>query len=368
MINVSIGAQRVMTLRTKKESYPQTAEGTSARQTQRIKMPHNSVFVLGPETNRGWLHGVRADKRPTQEKTEEELSFNGERISITFRQIGTFMHENAGRIWGSGAKSKTKAKAKHISTDEAEMEKMIYAFGKENHQADFDWDAHYGLGFDVLNLVIRSAKLTLCVDPVANLRTKLALSYKSIAYETIEISSSDEVQFSFTPWTHGLSNLEKPILRETMQDQQEIEGDVAVLVHLEKQHPSADLEGVEGFTNTQLFRCAAESNELLYMWRELQLQPPSSPTHRFRLERPPTQTPSLRNEIQQVLQSWEDYLEDEEYDFVAGEAWTILDCAFWPVLDCVLGHKKGPPAEAFPSLTAYHRRGLEKARAAKAIR
>lgn len=354
-----------MTLRTKKETHPNAAEGTNPRLTQRVKMPHNSVFVLGPQTNRGWLHSIRTDKRPAHEKTKEELSFNGQRISITFRQIGTFMDESAGRIWGSGAKSKTKAKAGRISTVEAEMENMVNAFGIENHQVDFDWEAHYGSGFNVLNLVNPSAKLKLCIDPVANLRTRLALSYKSLTYETIDFPSSEVARFTFTPWTHGLSNLEKPILKESVQDQEGVEGDLAILLYLEKRYPSADLEGVEGFTDIQLFRCATESNELLYMWRELQLRPLSSPTHRFRLERPPIQSSSLQYEIQQVLQSWEEYLEEEEYDFVAGEAWTILDCAFWPVLDCVLGHEAGPPAEAFPSLAAYHRRGLGKSRAAK---
>ena len=272
------------------------------------------------------------------------------------------MHEGAGRIWGSGAKSKIKAKAGRISTQEEEMESMVYAFGKENHQADFDWELHYGSGFDVLNLVKSSPKVALCADAVANMRTRLALSYKSIQFDTIEKTPPlQATRFSFTPWTHGLSNLEKPLLKETVPVHREIEGDLAILYHLEKQHPSVDLEGVEGFTAAQLFRCAAESNELLYMWRELQLQPSSSPTHRFRLERPLTESSSLKNEVQQVLQSWEDYLEEEGYNFVAGEAWTILDCAFWPVLDCVLSNETGPPPEAFPSLTAYHKRGLNKA-------
>ena len=368
MINVSLGAQRVMTLRTKRASHSQPADGGTVRQSQRIELPHNSVFVLGPQTNRRWLHGVRADKRPAQEKTEEELSFGGERISITFRQIGTFMHEKRGRIWGSGAKSKTKAMAGRISNSESEVEKMISAFGQENHDPDFDWEAHYGTGFDTVDLINRPAKLSLCADPTANLRAKLALSYKSITYEIIETSSPDEFDFRYTPWTHGLSNLEKPMLKENHEASSAgIEGDLTILFHLEHQHPSADLEGIEGYTNAQLFRCAAQSNELLYMWRELQLQPPSSPTHRFRLERPLTPKSSVLKEIQQVLQTWEDYLEEEEYDFVAGEAWTILDCAFWPVLHAVLSHDKGPPPEAFPALMAYYWRGMEKARAAKAV-
>ena len=352
-----------MTLRTKKEGQSQTADMTSARNTQRIRMPDNSIFVLGPRTNREWLHGVRADRRPTQEKSQEELSFNGERISITFRQIGTFMHKKEGRIWGSGAKSKIKAKAGRISNDQKEMEKMVFAFGKENHQADFDWDLHYKSGFDVLDLMKSTTKLILCADHIANMRIKLALSHKSIPFETVETSISQASRFSYTPWTHGLSNLENPILQETVSNQRDIEGDLAILYHLEKQHPSADLEGVEGFTDAQLFRCAAESNELLYMWRELQLRPPPPPTNRFRLERPPTESSTLQNEVQIILQSWEEYLEEEKYDYVAGETWTILDCAFWPVLDCLFTHETGPPPEAFPSLIMYHKRGLERAKA-----
>ena len=304
-----------------------------------------------------------------QEKTEEELSFDGERISITFRQIGTFMDEGAQRIWGSGAKSKKRAKAGRVSTDDAEMDKMIKAFGKENHQSGFDWEAEYGSGFNVVNLGTQEAKLTLCEDPVANLRARLALSYKSIPHNTGESGSSEVSEFVFHPWTHGLSNLENPVLKETGEEEANTEGDLAILFHLEKQHPSAVLEGVEGYTNTQLFRCASQSNELLYMWRELQANPPSSPTHRYRLERPITPKSPLLKEIEQLVQSWEDYLEEEEYDFVAGESWTILDCAFWPVLHCVFTSRqgKGFGRKEFPCLVAYHRRGLKKAEAAGAV-
>ena len=143
-----------MTLRTKKPENTESAEGPSLRQTQRISMPHNSIFVLGPQTNREWLHGVRADKRPSQEKSSEEKLFRGERISITFRQIGTFMNEPKKLIWGTGARSKTKADAGSISTtDHDQIESMIQAFGRENHQTNFDWDTEYGSGFDVVNLL-----------------------------------------------------------------------------------------------------------------------------------------------------------------------------------------------------------------------
>ena len=116
-------------------------------------MPHNSVFVLGPRTNARWLHGIRADKRLPGEKSHEEKAFGGERISITFRQIGTFIDEEKRTIWGQGAVSKDRTKAGKISTNNSsEMESMILAFGKENQQVDFDWDAEYGKGFNVVNL------------------------------------------------------------------------------------------------------------------------------------------------------------------------------------------------------------------------
>ncbi len=151
IINVSLGAQRTMTLRTKKTS---TFDSTSSsRQTQKITLPHNSVFVLGPKTNARWLHGIRADKRPWSEKSEPEKAFDGERISLTFRHIGTFIDTEKTKIWGQGARGKTKEQAGDILVGGEAMDAMVIAFGKENHETEFDWDKHYGAGFDAVDLL-----------------------------------------------------------------------------------------------------------------------------------------------------------------------------------------------------------------------
>ena len=125
----------------------------------RIPLPHNSLFILGPRTNQYWLHSIRPDKRRIQEKSAEELDFGGERISLTFRYIGTFINPLDGTIWGQGATEKEKQAAKKIlSGPEAEQagEAMIKAFGLENHLSDdFDWGAVYGKGFDVVNFVTK---------------------------------------------------------------------------------------------------------------------------------------------------------------------------------------------------------------------
>jgi len=147
-----------MTLRTKKSAVavsPDSDGPDASRPAQRIPLPHNSLFILGQETNQSWLHAIRADKRPLSEKDPAELAFDGERISFTFRHIGTFINPINNTIWGQGATGKEKSGArKLLSGLEAEKkgEEMIRAFGQENHRStDWDWDEWYGQGFDVVN-------------------------------------------------------------------------------------------------------------------------------------------------------------------------------------------------------------------------
>ena len=156
IVNVSLGAQRVMTLRMKKDrSETATArpEGVEPppRPTQRIPLPHNSMFVMGPETNRQWLHGINHDNRPLRTKSEPEQFQNGERISLTFRHIGTFLNSDETKIWGQGATGKTKDEAREVINGGRQGARLIRAFGEENQRSDFDWEKNYGGGFDVLH-------------------------------------------------------------------------------------------------------------------------------------------------------------------------------------------------------------------------
>ncbi|KZF18937.1 hypothetical protein L228DRAFT_215545, partial [Xylona heveae TC161] len=160
IVNVSLGAQRTMVLRTKKGTtdgqFRQTPpdQNPPSRKIQRVILPHNSMFVLGAMTNMRWLHGIRPDKRETFLKSDAEKAFGGERISLTFRKISTFTDTNLQVIWGQGARGKTKEEAEPVSVGgTTEAEEMIIAFGKENHQSEFDWDQNYGKGFNVLDVV-----------------------------------------------------------------------------------------------------------------------------------------------------------------------------------------------------------------------
>ncbi|KXX81446.1 Alpha-ketoglutarate-dependent dioxygenase alkB 2 [Madurella mycetomatis] len=171
--NVSLGAERTMVFRTKRP--PKDKKGDAGpdqsqnqhdqnlsdadkakRQVQRAALPHNSLCRMGLATNERWLHAIRQDKRSDRDKAPAELSHGGARISLTFRQIGTFIADDgqsAARIWGQGATSKTKEGARPVINGQTpDAVRMLQAFGAENHASAFDWDAHYGAGFDVLHM------------------------------------------------------------------------------------------------------------------------------------------------------------------------------------------------------------------------
>lgn len=114
--------------------------------------------MLGLETNRSWLHGINRDRRLPTLKSAPELSTttSGERISLTFRHIGTFLSADEKLIWGQGATCKTRETAQPVVPSDPEFKEqridLIKAFSKENDDSDFDWEAWYGAGSDVLHL------------------------------------------------------------------------------------------------------------------------------------------------------------------------------------------------------------------------
>jgi len=155
VVNMSFGATRVLVLRSKRK------DANGRREVQRVIMPTNSCFVLGWRSNVEWKHEINRDKRVGSEKRPDELTHNGERLSLTFRVVDTFMREADGRLYGQGAVCKTPAELEasaesagwraELKEDDPEMLAMLQAFSKENHEADFDWETWYGRGFNLVN-------------------------------------------------------------------------------------------------------------------------------------------------------------------------------------------------------------------------
>lgn len=163
IVNLSLGASRVMILRTKDKT---------KRIIQRITLPHNSVFVMGWETNRIWTHEIHQDKRMDSLKREDEMRDNSQRISLTFRDIGTFYHRPSGRLFGQGAKCKSLDDPMMSPLDEnIEGLMMLKAFSAENKDPNFDWDQFYGPGFDMVNFHITEAAKHPAKAPTAGVPT-----------------------------------------------------------------------------------------------------------------------------------------------------------------------------------------------------
>ncbi|KKA27774.1 hypothetical protein TD95_004722 [Thielaviopsis punctulata] len=163
--NVSLGAQRTMIFRTKRADKVNMSKGSEPdngagipRLTERVALPHNSLLRMGLYTNKRWLHAIKQDRRADRDKEEPSLAFGGARISLTFRNISTFISSDDSKIWGQGAVGKTKKTARNVlHGDHEETDKVITAFGRENHDPLFDWDEAYGEGSDVLHMKLEKA-------------------------------------------------------------------------------------------------------------------------------------------------------------------------------------------------------------------
>lgn len=149
IVNVSLGRTRTMLLR------PKRSQVGDARVTQRVPLPHGSCLVMDLATNREFFHAIR------QENAEHA---DAPRISLTFRDIGTFWDPRTGAVWGVGAPTGDRAQAEATARAHAELPpelrrqrereeglRMLQLFREENQDPTFD-AATYRPGFSIVNL------------------------------------------------------------------------------------------------------------------------------------------------------------------------------------------------------------------------
>jgi nicotinamidase-related amidase len=331
--NVSLGAQRTMVFRTKKppknRDNSEVSEVPQPRQSCRAPLPHNSMCKVGLITNMRWLHGIRQDKRMISEKSPEELAFDGGRISLTFRQIGTFLDKDETKIWGQGAVAKSKAEARTVINGETrESDRMLKAFGKENQTADFDWAKSYGHGFDVLH-ISNDRKLFLSGDAIVDLRVKIALALWNIPWAEGKLSTSFN-------WKDGSSIDDASPVPERLPikfvdndlSKPTITGDLAIIQYLDsvygqRQRGRTQMELARQFTRFH------QSEELLKKGRA---------------------EPFSVKPFKQELELWDAHA--AEASFIAGSTICIADFASWPILHEI--SKEWPDFGGNENLTRYY--------------
>ncbi|KAH8694232.1 isochorismatase family protein family [Talaromyces proteolyticus] len=332
IVNVSLGAKRTMTLRTKLSALTgnevETDNDTgSGRQKQQVPMPHESMFVLGPISNMRWLHGIRPDKRPESAKSPEEKDFNGERISLTFRNIGTFINPESQTIWGQGAVSKrSNAPRRVIHGNAAEAEKLIQAFGMENRETEFDWDTVYGGGFDVVNFIEPVvARVLLSGDTIADMRVRLCLVENGMRYETVSAASN--------PNAHQTTYI-------SPDGNTSVIGDVQILLFMASMDQNSPLARA-GVNFIRGGSRLAEITHLGTAWRKHLL--------------------NSRSADFEELSFWNGQVQDaeltREHHYIAGPLFTVDDIALWSILDGVQ-QRRGIIAGStrYPYLSSYYQR------------
>ena len=138
IVNLSLGSVRYMRIKNKEKSH-------ESIESKKIKLENGSLFVLGLETNKNFYHGIKQDNRDIKLKERDETNFNCERISLTFRNIATFIDIDK-KITGQGARKGPPLDPMKDTTE------MVRAFGKENNDKNFNWQDVYGCGFDSIDL------------------------------------------------------------------------------------------------------------------------------------------------------------------------------------------------------------------------
>ncbi|EKV16084.1 Isochorismatase family protein family [Penicillium digitatum] len=321
--NVSLGAERVMVLRTKASASEHEGGTEPCRTTQRVPLPHKSLFVLGPQTNLRWLHGIRADKRPNAARSTEEQAYGGQRISLTFRQIGTFIDPVANTIWGQGAVSKTLDQARTVvHGDPAETARLIGAFGQENRDTEFNWNAVYGGGFDVVNFLTTSiGQLALGCDLVANLRVRLCLGESGVRYRLI----TNYEQLG----ARDIHSMKLPIYETP--DGGTIAGDSVILAHMANRSAEISRPGVDSLRGGNFL---STIDQFLAHWRQHCATNPASV-------------------FEYGIEDWERILQGQHY--LGGSVFTIDDCSLWPVLREIL-QIQGALDSRFVSVNQYYHR------------
>lgn len=314
--NVSIGAQRTMVLRTKRlDKDPSNEEPTTSdtkRQIQRAELPHNSLCKMGLQTNMKWLHAIRQDKRAERDKSPSELAYKGARISLTFRNIGTFLNREETLIWGQGAPGKTKEEAQEVVNGTGpEAIKLLRAFGTENHSSNFDWKAHYGDGFNVLH-IRSSPRLFASTDKHVNMPIALMLAEYEIGYAKGVIASAKESEDG-DGQVFGSSLPIKYVDNDA--DKSEVQGDVAIMLYLYSRSQASKTDSKPSksaldFTRFQQAQAATAS------WR--------------RQHKTSQDKDAALKVLKKDLETWNTFANDSS--FMAGETPGLTDFSFWPAL------------------------------------
>ena len=232
---------------------------------------------------------------------------------------------------------------------------MIRAFGEENQQSDFDWEAEYGKGFDVLNFVTPSPRLYESGADVADLRVKLYLAKVGVAWRLGGPKSSQVPEHAPDLGLYKVK--QQPKFVDIDPEETEVDGDLPILFYLSRFYDNEDHDASTRAASARVISRVGRAERLLDLWRQIR----DVPAERRTQGPDGSGTQLLTTE----LKLWESHLEDGQY--IAGETFSMADCAFWPILKEIMQKWKSWGAVKCPRLTRYHELILQRAMDAKIL-
>ncbi|TQW04671.1 isochorismatase family protein family [Cordyceps javanica] len=256
--------------------------------------------------------------------TEKQLGHPLNHVLIQFYQNGKdYISEHSDKTLdimrdsyiANGATAKCLDNAKDVINGQTEESiSMLRAFGTENHSSDFDWNAHYGKGFDVLHL--RGApRLFLSTDSIVNMKISMMLAFYEIGYASGSISQSQKSTSQHIDDERGA--MEDVFIKyvDNDDDKTEVSGDLAIMLYLHANYQKKKGTMTSGELAKQ-FTLFQNSISLLRRWRDILKIIGDSET--------------LIITLNAELKPWEAWASDT--DCIGGNRPNLVDFALWPVL------------------------------------
>jgi len=315
---------------------------------------------MGLDTNSRYLHGIQPDKRIQAELSDAEKAFDGLRISVTFRNIGTFITSDSKKIWGQGATSKRMEGATlTINGDACASEELIKAFGTENQSTSFDWHKTYGKGFDVLHLKTPLPELD---KPILFLRGNhstddqaVTLYLKHLGMETDiveeprigldldspkQLATMIDAQSTQVPWTIR-QKTRRLAYRDVDALHSQVTGVAPILLYLYMRYKEAS------DTSQMAKEIEILNSPLLYRVKE----------HlRLVVKENETLDELLVQEVDELIADCmllSKLGTGDKPAFAAGPAFGLADCYLFPIVERLAEHKKQKGEEVSTSMKGY---------------
>eukprot|EP00049_Salpingoeca_infusionum_P022691 m.8188 g.8188 ORF g.8188 m.8188 type:complete len:914 (-) comp5332_c0_seq1:95-2836(-) len=207
ILNVSLGAQRTLTLTPKRQLTTRVKEeGGGALPTFKLTLANRSVFGLSFQANQRYLHAIKRDMRPLVQKTDLEV---GARISLTFRQIHTWQREVDRAITAvEPTRDNIQTVVQPALVSPAGVDRfqegktMLHEFGRENQDP---WFPGYSSRFLTVEVPRPKPLLYIVNGSIPSWRVRFLMKRLGFQHRAIRLRIMGKVRYTRLPYFQSIN-------------------------------------------------------------------------------------------------------------------------------------------------------------------